>query len=56
VFLLDLAIHLSEWVLRAMPKRWQRVLEPDSTLGVAIGLLLALAVIAMIVAIVAHFR
>lgn len=55
MFLLDLAINLSEWVLRAMPKRWQRVVEPDSTLGVAMGLLLALALIAMIVALVAYF-
>ena len=56
MFLFDLAANISEWVLRAMPKRWQRVVEPDSTLGVAMGFLLALALIATIVALVAYFR
>ena len=53
MFLIDLAAHLSEWVLQAMPKRWQSVVEPDSTLGVALGFLLALVGLGCVVASVA---
>lgn len=56
MFLIDLAAYLSEWVLRAMPKRWQRVAEPDSSLGVALGFLLALVGIGCVVALVAFLR
>ena len=50
MFLIDLAAILSEWVLRLAPKRWQRAIEPDSVLGVAIGFMVALAFIAAVVA------
>lgn len=56
MFLVDLAVNLSELVLRAAPKRWQRAVEADSALGVAIGFLLAFAGIAAFVAIVAYVR
>jgi hypothetical protein len=56
MFLLDIALNLSEWVLRAMPKSWQKVVEPDSTLGVAIGLLLMLVLFAMVIALVIWLR
>ncbi len=50
MFLIDLAAILSEWVLRLAPKRWQRAIEPDSVLGVAMGFMVALALIAAVVA------
>jgi hypothetical protein len=50
MFLIDLAATLSEWVLRLAPKRWQRAIEPDSVLGVAMGFMVALALIAAVVA------
>ncbi len=56
MFLIDLAACLSEWVLRAMPKRWQRVVEPDSPLGVALGFLLALVGLGCVVALLAFLR
>ena len=56
MFLIDLAAYLSEWVLRTMPKRWQRVVEPDSPLGVALGFLLALVGLGCVVALLAFIR
>ena len=56
MFLIDLAAILSEWVLRLAPKRWQRAIEPDSVLGVAMGFMVALAVIAAVVAAVVLLR
>jgi hypothetical protein len=49
MFLIDLAVILSEWVLRLAPKRWQRAIEPDSVLGIAMGFMVALALIAAVV-------
>jgi hypothetical protein len=56
MFLLDIALNLSEWVLRAMPKSWQKVVEPDSSLGIAIGFLLMLVLFAMLIAFVIWLR
>lgn len=52
MFLIEICANLAEFVLRLAPKSWQRLVEPDSVLGVALGLVIAFVGIWGIVAVI----
>lgn len=50
-FLFDICVLLAEFVLRLAPKKWQRAVEPDSAVGLALGLVIVFAALWALVAV-----